>query len=131
MPAVINGNDVGVYVGGTLIGCLTGASLTSTRTEIDVTCKDQNGDRAVILGGAVTDITFDGLFKPDASYGFEDLWDIYIAKTEVSLAYGDLTNLTIYTQAYLQTITWDGPLNAGSTFSGKFSGTGTLTKTET
>jgi len=130
MP-VLNGNDVGVYVGGVLIGCLTGASITSSRAEIDVTCKDNNGDRAVILGGATTNVTFNGLFKPDATYGFEDLWDIYIAKTEVSLAFGDLTNLTLYSQAYLQEITWDGPLNAGSTFSGKFSVTGTITKTET
>lgn len=129
--AVLNGNSVGVYVGGTLIGCLTGASLTSSRTEIDVTCKDNNGDRSVILGGAVTNITFNGLFKPDASYGVEDLWDLFIAGSEVSLAYGDLTNLTLYTQAYLSEMTWDGPLNAGSTFSGKFSATGSLTKTET
>lgn len=130
MP-VLNGNDVGVYVGGTLIGCLTGASISSSRAEIDVTCKDDSGNRAVILGGATTNITFNGLFKPDATYGFEDLWDIFLAKTEVSVAFGDLTNLTIYTQAYLQELTWDGPLNAGSTFSGKFSATGTPTKTET
>jgi len=131
MPAVLNGNDVGVYVGGVLIGCLTGASLTTSRQEIDVTCKDNSGDRAVILGGAVTNITFNGLFKPDATYGFEDLFDLYIAKSEVSLAFGDFTNMTIYTQAYLQELTWDGPLNDGSTFSGKFSATGSLTKTET
>jgi hypothetical protein len=129
--AVRNGNDVHIYVGGVKIGCLTGASLTSNRTEIDVTCKDNNGDRAVILGGAVTDITFNGFFVPDSAYGLEDLMDLYIAKSEVSLAYGDLSELTIYTQAYLQSVTWDGPLNAGSTFSGKFSGTGTITKTET
>lgn len=128
--AVLNGNDVGVYVGGVLIGCLTNASLTSTRTEIDVTCKDDSGDRAVILGGATTNITFDGLFKPDATYGFEDLIDIFVAKTEVSVAFGDRTNLTIYSQAYLQEFTWTGPLNAGATFSGKFSLTGTFSKTE-
>ncbi len=96
----------------------------------DVTCKDNNGDRSVILGGAVTNITFNGLFKPDASYGLEDLFDLYNNKSEVSLAFGDQVNLTIYTQAYLQELTWDGPLNAGSTFSGKFSATGTMTKTE-
>jgi len=58
--AVISGNSVGVYVGGTLIGCLTGATLTTSRTEIDVTCKDNSGDKAVILGGATTTISFNG-----------------------------------------------------------------------
>lgn len=129
--AVLNGNDVGIYIGGTLIGCLTGASLQSSREEIVVTCKDNNGDRAVILGGATTNITGNGFFVPDASYGFEDLWDIYIAKTEVSVAFGDRTNLTIYSQGYVQEIGWEGPLNAGAAFSFKISTTGTLTKTET
>lgn len=129
--AVINGNTIGVYVGGTLIGCLTGATLDSSREEIDVTCKDDSGNRAVILGGTTTTISFNGLFKADASYGFEDLWDIYIAGTEVSVAFGDQANLTIYSQAYLQQITWEAPLNAGTTFSGSFSATGSLTKTET
>lgn len=129
--AVLNGNDIGIYIGGTLIGCLTGADLKSSRTEIDVTCKDNNGDRAVLLGGATTNITGNGFFVPDASYGMEDLWDIYIAKTEVSVAFGDRTNFTIYTQGYVQEIGLSGPLNAGASFDFKISATGTLTKTET
>lgn len=131
MPAVKNGNDIGLYVGGVLIGCLTGASWSSSRAEIDVTCKDDNGNRAIILGGQTTNITFNGLFKPDSTYGLEDLVDLYLAGTEISLRFGDGTELTIYQQAYLQELTWDAPLNAGSTFSGKFSATGTPVKTET
>lgn len=131
MANVTNGNDIDLYVGGTRVGCLTGGSWSSSRTEIDVTCKDNNGDRAVILGGATTNISFNGLFKPDSSYGLEDLVDLYLAKSEVSLAFGDLSQLTLYQQAYLQELTWEAPLNAGSTFSGKFSATGTTTKTET
>lgn len=128
--AVMNGNDIGIYVDGVLIGCLTGGSWSSSRTEIDVTCKDDDGDRAVILGGSTTNITFNGLFKPDSTYGLEDLVDCYLNKTLVDLAFGDQTQLTIYQQAYLQELTWDAPLNAGSTFSGKFSATGTPEKTE-
>lgn len=131
MANVINGNDLHIYVGGTQIGCLTNASWSSTRVEIDVTCKDNNGDRAIIVGGATTEVSFDGLFKPDSSYGLEDLTDLYLAKSEVSLAFGDLTQMTLYQQAYLQSLTITGPLNAGANFSGKFSATGTTTKTET
>ena len=129
--AVLNGNDVVVKVGGTTIGCLTGCSISSTQTEIDVTCKDDSGNRAIITSGITANITFNGFFKPDASYGMEDLWDIHLAGTEVSVAFGDATNMAIYSQARLVELTWDGPLNAGSTFSGKFACSGTPTKTET
>lgn len=129
--AVINGNDVGVYVGGTLIGCLTGATFDSSREEIDVTCKDNDGDKAVILGGTTTTVSFTGNWNPSSSYGLDELFDIFDNATEVSLGFGDQTNLTIYTQAYLQQLTWEGPLNAASTFSGTFSCTGSFTKTTT
>jgi hypothetical protein len=129
--AVLNGNDVVVKVGGTTIGCLTGCSYSSTQTEIDVTCKDDSGNRSIITSGITGNVTFDGFFKPDASYGLEDLVDIHLAGTEVSLAFGDATNLTIYSQARLTELNWSGPLNAGSTFNGKFSLSGTPTKTET
>ena len=129
--AVISGNSVGVYVGGTLIGCLTGATLTTSRTEIDVTCKDNSGDKAVILGGATTTISFNGNWNPSSTYGLDDLFTIYNAKSEVSIGFGDQTNLTVYTQAYLQTLTWEGPLNAAATFSGQFSASGTMTVTTT
>jgi hypothetical protein len=129
MP-VLNGNDVVVKVGGTTIGCLTGCSYSSTQTEIDVTCKDDSGNRAILTSGLTGNVTFNGFFKPDATYGVEDLLDIHLAGTEVSLAFGDAVNLTIYSQARLTEFTWDGPLNAGSTFSGKFSLSGTPVKTE-
>ncbi len=129
--AVLNGNSVGVYADGTLIGCLTGATLETSRAEIDVTCKDNNGDRAVILGGATTNVTATGFYIPDNTKGLEDLFDLYIAKTIVDVAFGDQSNLTIYQEAYIQSLTWEGPLNAGSTFTVKFSGTGSITKTET
>lgn len=130
MANVINGNDIGIYVGGVLIGCLTGADWTSARNSIDVTCKDNSGDKAVILGGADTSISFNGLFKPDSTYGLEDLIDLYIAKTEVSVAYGDLAQLGIYQQMFLQTLSISGPLNAAATFSGTFMGTGSFVKYE-
>jgi len=129
--AVINGNSVGVYVGGTLIGCLTGATLDTSREEIDVTCKDNSGDKAVILGGATTTVSFSGNWNPSSTYGLDELFTIFVAKSEVSLGFGDQTNLTVYTQAYLQQLTWEGPLNAASTFSGTFSCTGTFTTATT
>lgn len=128
--AVLNGNNIGVYVGGQLIGCLTNATFSSTNTTIDVTCKDNNGDRAILPSGNTATVEFEGLFNPSSTYGLQDLVDIHKNKTEVSIGIGDQTTLTIYAQAYLNTLSFTGPLNAATTFSGTFEITGTWTKYE-
>jgi predicted secreted protein len=128
--AVINGNNIGVYVGGQLIGCLTNATFNSTNNTIDVTCKDNNGQRAILPSGNTATIEFEGMFNPAATYGLQDLIDIHKNQTEVSVGIGDQTNLTIYAQAYLNTLSFTGPLNAGTTFSGTFEVTGVWNKYE-
>lgn len=127
MP-VLNGNSIGVYVGGQLIGCLTNATFNSTNTTIDVTCKDNNGQRAVLPSGNSATVEFEGLYNPSSTYALDDLIDIHKNKTEVSIGIGDQTNLTIYAQAYLNTLSFTGPLNAATTFSGTFEVTGTWAK---
>lgn len=127
MP-VLNGNSIGVYVGGQLIGCLTNATFNSTNTTIDVTCKDNNGQRAVLPSGNSATVEFEGLYNPSSTYTLDDLIDIHKNKTEVSIGIGDQTNLTIYAQAYLNTLSFTGPLNAATTFSGTFEVTGTWAK---
>jgi hypothetical protein len=128
--AVLNGNSIGVYVGGQLIGCLTNASFSSTNNTVDVTCKDNNGDRAILPSGNSATVDFEGLFNPSSTYGLADLVDIHKNKTEVSIAIGDQANLTIYAQAYLNTLSFSGPLNAATTFSGTFEITGSWVKYE-
>jgi hypothetical protein len=128
--AVKNGNDIGVYVGGQLIGCLTNATFNSTNVSIDVTCKDNSGQRAVIPSGNSATVEFEGLFNPSSTYGLQDLIDIHKNKTEVSIGIGDQTTLTIYAQAYLNTLSFTGPLNAATTFSGTFEITGSWVKYE-
>ena len=133
----INGNDVGVYVSGTLIGCLTNASFSSTNAEIDVTCKDNSGARAVLPGGNQAEISFEGFYDPAATYGFQELLVVHSARTlcyvkmehNDGTASGDAVAITGY--AYLNTLEWTGPLNAGTTFSGAFTVTGSWTYTLT
>lgn len=127
--AVVNGNTIGVYVSGTLIGCLTNASFNSTNTTIDVTCKDNNGARAVLPSGNQATIEFEGLFNPAATYGLSDLIDAHSNKTLCTVAIGDETNVYVNASAYLNTLSFTGPLNAGTTFSGTFEITGTWVNT--
>lgn len=125
--AVVNGNTIGVYVAGSLIGCLTNATFNSTNTTIDTTCKDQNGARQILPSGNQATIDFEGLFNPASTYGLSDLIDIHSNKTSVVVAIGDEANVYISANAYLNTLSFTGPLNAGTTFSGTFEITGTWT----
>jgi Phage tail tube protein len=129
--AVVNGNDIGVYVGGLLIGCLTGSTHTSNREEIDVTCKDSSGSKQVLPGGLTSTVTFEGLWNPSGSYNFGDLLDVHLAGTLVNIKMGDNTYLTVFAQAYLNQIEWSAPLNGPTTCSGTFTVNGAWTKSET
>jgi len=118
----VNGNDVGIYVEGVLIGCLTNATFSSSNQEIDVTCKDDSGARKILPGGQTAEITFEGFFDPAATYGFQDLVALNKDRTRswVKMYYAGTDALSITCYAYLNQIEWTGPLNAGSTFSGTF-----------
>jgi predicted secreted protein len=122
--AIVNGNDVGLYVNNQLIGCLTGCDFSSSNEEIDVTCKDNNGARQVLAGGNTSSFTFDGNFNPASTYGFSDLVTIHKNKTLVGIKQAYSTSQSVYAYAYLNELSWSGPLNAASTFSGTFSVTG-------
>ncbi len=117
--AVVNGNDIGVYVEGQLIGCLTSSDFQSQNEEIDVTCKDNSGARQVLPGGNSASINFEGFFNATATYGLDDLIAVHANKTRVWVKQ-QYDTLTVTGYAYLNTLNWSAPLNAGSTFSGAF-----------
>ncbi|MEB3210266.1 MAG: phage tail tube protein [Leptolyngbyaceae bacterium] len=127
--AIVNGNKIGVYVNNQLIGCLTSNSFSSTNEEIDVTCKDNDGARQVLPGGNTAEITFEGNFDPASTYGFDDLLSVHKNKTRVGIKYAQSGSGGLYIQgyAYLNSLTWDGPLNAATTFSGTFNVDGVWT----
>lgn len=120
----VSGTEVGVFVAGQIIGCLTNGSFSGQNEEIDVTCKDANGARAVLPGRQTGEITFEGFFDPAAGYGLEALLGVHKNRTRVlvKMYYDDgATNqLGVQAYAYLNSLEWTGPLNAGSTFSGTF-----------
>lgn len=129
--SVVNGNDIGVYVEGSLIGCLTGATFNSKNLEVDVTCKDNAGAKAVLPAGNEATISFEGLFNPASTYGAQELVTVHVNKTRVWVKMGDNTNLTVTGYAYLNEMTWTAPLNAGSVFSGVFTIDGGYTNSQT
>ena len=64
---------------------------------------------------------------PAASYGMEELIGIWLNKTRVGVKQAIEDGFFIAGYAYLNTISWEGPLNAASTFSGTFTFDGPVT----
>jgi len=129
--AVANGNDIGLYVEGQLIGCLTSNSFQSTDSEIPVTCKDNGGAKQVLAGENASEFPFEGFFNPASTFGFQDLIAIHKNKTRVWVKQQLTGELSVTCFAKLLTITWTAPLNAGSTFSGTFTVDGAWSFTTT
>jgi hypothetical protein len=121
--AIVNGNKIGVYVNNQLIGCLVSNEFTSSNTEIEATCKDNDGAKQILSGGNEASISFEGNFDEVSSYGLSDLLDVHKNKTRVGIKFADATSGGLYVIAYafLNELTWAGPLNAATTFSGTFS----------
>lgn len=122
--AKIKGNALLVYVNDVAIGCLNNNEFTSENTEIPTTCKDNDGQETSIPGGNNASISFDGTLETSATYGFRQLLGIHKNKTEVAvrmsvtgIASGDYIQST---SAYLNSLTWTGPLNAATVFNGVF-----------
>ena len=124
--SVVNGNDVGLYVNNQLIGCLTSNDVNLSKTDIDVTCKDNDGARQTLPGGKSADFPFSGNFNPASGYGFEDLLEIYFNDTRVGVKQAVSGGLYVSCYAYLPELTWTGPLNAASVFSGTFRSDGAI-----
>ncbi len=124
--AAVKGNDVLVYIDNVAIGCLTNCTFTSNGAPIDVTCKDDDGAPQSLPSKGPWSISFNGNFKTDSSTGLEELLGIRKNQTLVQVKFGgdDSGDLFIIGAAYLNQLTWEGPLNAISTFSGQFDGDG-------
>ena len=128
--ARVKGNSLLVYVNDVAIGCLNNNEFTSTNEEIDATCKDNDGARSVLAGGNTASISFDGTFDTASTYGLSELLGIHKDKTSVGIRMGIAGSGGQYVQAasaYLNTLSWSGPLNAATVFSGTFSISGTWT----
>ncbi|HMJ67586.1 MAG TPA: phage tail tube protein [Cyclobacteriaceae bacterium] len=130
-----NGNKILIYVGGVGIGCLTTNTFDSTNEEIPTTCKDDDGNYTSEAGSNRWTMSGEGNFNPASGFGLADLIDVHKNKELVDVTMRDTTsggnNLNISGEARLNHLTWDGPLNAVSTFSFEFSGQGEYTVTNT
>jgi hypothetical protein len=126
--AKIKGNSLLIYVNDVAVGCTTNCEFTSTNEEIDATCKDNDGAYDSLTGGNTAQITFDGMYETDATYGFEEIVTAHKNKTEIAIRMSVTGGGGLYMQAArasINQLTWTGPLNAPVTYNGTINIRGT------
>ena len=132
--AIINGNQLLVFIDGQAIGCTDNCELSSTKETIDVTCKDGNGNRQVLSGSQSWTITASGKWDFASTLGPQALYASHKNGTllGIKMAITDTSGVEESGKSYfigysrLNTFSVAGPLNAGATYNLTFEGDGAL-----
>lgn len=124
----INGNELLLYVNGSAVACCLNHSLQMSTEEIDVTTKDSDGWKEIILGLRSWIITGEGLTEFSATYGFNDLVTVWKNKTMVTIQFKtDNTDDKVFSgSAYITELSEDAAMNDATSFSFTMQGTGVL-----
>ncbi len=122
--AAVKGNAVLIFIDNVAIGCLTGGTFTSNGSPIDTTCKDDDGAPTSLPTKGPWSISGNGNYKTDSTVGLPQLLNARKNLTRLQIKYGLEDGLYIIGAAYLNQLTWEGPLNASSTFSFQLDGDG-------
>lgn len=120
-----------IYVGATAITCQLNASISQSTNMFQTTCKDSAANSSFLPGAKEWTISGSANFSFDATYGYEDLWDIWDAQTTVTPIFqtGVTGDLKWSGSSYISELnaTSDG-VDAAVEYDVSFQGTGTLTK---
>ena len=132
MPStgILNGTLAKIQVAGTTIAHLTSNSLTFDMSTRDASRKDSNGWKESLEGQKSFSGSAEGFFAEDATYGYEDLFDVFAARTLVTVTWTtDVVGDTQYSgSCYITSLEKTDGLEESSTFSVSFEGTGAVTK---
>jgi len=139
----LNGTDLGVYVGGTLIAYSTNATINMNHSPRSTTNKESAGWEENMEGLRNWDVSVDALYawmqpdgNPISNETLSEIFTGYMAtRAKFSLTFGVTTTNqhdTKYTgDAWLTSASLTAPLEDTATFSCSFQGTGALTQTIT
>ena len=124
----INGNELLLYVNGSAIACCLNHSLQMSTEEIDVTTKDSDGWKEIILGLRSWTISGEGLTEFSATYGFDDLVTVWKNKTLVTINFktSNADDAVFSGSAYITELAEDAGMNAATSFTFTLQGTGVL-----
>lgn len=124
----IGGNAVLVYQEGELITCTTGATLSVNNETVETTCKDNNGARTYEPGSQEWTIEVEGITKFDVVTNFSAIAALAKSAETVLLKYGTENPDDPYWEGegFVSAFSYEGPLNAPSTWSATFSARGPI-----
>ena len=132
MPSIgiLNGTLAKIQVAGTTIAHLTSNSLTFDMSTREASTKDSSGWKESLEGQKSFSGSAEGFFAEDATYGYEDLFDVFAARTLVVVTWTtDVTGDIEYSgSCYITSLEKTDGLEESSTFSVSFEGTGAVTK---
>lgn len=124
----IGGNAVLVYQEGELITCTTGATLNINNETIETTCKDNDGARTYEPGSQEWTVEVQGITKYDNLTNFSAVAELAKSRATVTVKVGTENPDDPYFEgdAFVSAFTYEGPLNAPSTWSITFSAIGPI-----
>lgn len=127
--AAIKGNDLEVYIGGTLVGKATSATLNINSNLLDASTKESAGWMDQIAGQKSWDVSSEMLVDFSLSYGVSELYTAFVAGTEVVLVFGEGTGAVAKFEgnALVSSISINAANEELATVSASFNGTGSLT----
>jgi TP901-1 family phage major tail protein len=133
---VINGTDLGVYLGGSpaLIAAATSCTINLNRDMRDTSNKDSAGWKKVLPAQKSWTVSVEGLFIPAGTNNYYTLYTALIAGTALTVTWKVGTNTTgdiAYSgTAYLTSLSKSAPNEGNVTFSANFQGDGAITPTD-
>jgi predicted secreted protein len=125
-----NGNVLEISFGGTVLTHALQHSESHSMSPIDVTTKDSSSQEEVIAGLRGSEISASGYFAEDATYGYEDLYDIYAAGSSVTVlvASTESGDVTYSYTAYVTSLSRTAEMDTAVGFEVSLKPTGTVTK---
>jgi len=139
----LNGTDLGVYIGGTLVAYSTSATINVNHSPRSTSNKEDGGWESAMEGYRNWDVSCDALYawldpdgNPITNDTLSDMFTAYIyTRTKFELTFGVTTTTSGDTKyvgdAWMTSASLSAPNEDTATFSVSFQGTGTLTQTVT
>ena len=125
---VINGTNIGIYIGGTKVNHADSASISLSHSLRDITSKDSAGWSESLEGLREWSLEGSGFFALDATYGFTELEGVLTARAAVTVRFSTETSGDEYFEgtAFLTELSADAAVEDSTTFSMSFTGTAGL-----
>lgn len=126
----LNGRNLRIYVDGNAVADATSGDITVSQSSRDVTTKDSVGWMEVLYGLKEWGVSGDGLVALDAAFATEELIDLILNSTDVTVRFTtNVSGDTYWTgSAIAESVDVSSPNEETPTFSFSLKGNGALTK---